>query len=304
MGRPRIYPEGTTATERVAQSTRKLVRAGGCRKTFRLKAQPATAMRLLMAQAGAPKTETELIEKLLTDAAARLRASELSEVHELRFRNTGKGDECWLPLEGNWRTAACNWLVAHDLYHHEPNDKGSLAEELASLGAEYYVCHEDRAVSFIPEEGEPELPPPGLNALARSAAGIIGISMESEHLGAEDFALEPSGIAPLDDKVAEYVFRAAAESAAAELNHLAADNDLPEWAPVREAFEQPEVVASWIRLGYVNAQRRFPEQLRVRQAFEAASKAVWEIGFKTGHGAVLTARRQGYDTTLQVTTQS
>jgi hypothetical protein len=65
MGRPRIYPEGTTATHRVAVSTENLVRAGGARKTFRLKAEAHDALRFLMEQPGAPKTETELIESLL-----------------------------------------------------------------------------------------------------------------------------------------------------------------------------------------------------------------------------------------------
>lgn len=70
MGRPRIYPEGTTATHRVAVSTGKLVEAGGARKTFRLKPKAHTALKLLMSRPGAPATETQLIERLLLEKAA------------------------------------------------------------------------------------------------------------------------------------------------------------------------------------------------------------------------------------------
>jgi hypothetical protein len=68
MGRPRIYPEGTTASDRVAASTAALVAGGGARKTFRLSPDANRAMQILMSQSDAPATETALIERLLLDA--------------------------------------------------------------------------------------------------------------------------------------------------------------------------------------------------------------------------------------------
>ena len=68
MGRPRIYPEGTTVGDRVAVSTAALVAAGGARKTFRLSPEAHSAMQILMSQPDAPHTETALIERLLLDA--------------------------------------------------------------------------------------------------------------------------------------------------------------------------------------------------------------------------------------------
>lgn len=65
MGRPRIHPLGTTATQRVALSTAALKTAGGARKTFRLSAGAHEALQLLMRLPDAPRTETELIEHLL-----------------------------------------------------------------------------------------------------------------------------------------------------------------------------------------------------------------------------------------------
>lgn len=65
MPRPRKYPEGTTATERVAASTAVLVAAGGARKTYRLSPQAHEALKMLMRLPDAPGTETALIEMLL-----------------------------------------------------------------------------------------------------------------------------------------------------------------------------------------------------------------------------------------------
>ena len=65
MARPRIHETGTTASQRVAASTAALVAAGGARKTFRLTKESHEALQMLMRLPGAPKTKTELIERLL-----------------------------------------------------------------------------------------------------------------------------------------------------------------------------------------------------------------------------------------------
>lgn len=64
-GRPRKHPHGTTATVRVAVSTAALVDAGGARKTFRLSPEAHDVLKMLMRLAGAPTTETAVIEQLL-----------------------------------------------------------------------------------------------------------------------------------------------------------------------------------------------------------------------------------------------
>ncbi len=70
-GRPRIYAEGPTATQRVAASTAALVASGGARKTFRLSAPAHAALKRLLSLPDAPKTETEIVENLLLAEAAR-----------------------------------------------------------------------------------------------------------------------------------------------------------------------------------------------------------------------------------------
>lgn len=72
MGRPKIYPAGTTAAQRVKASTAALVQAGGSRETFRLGAEAKQALDALMAAPGAPATKTALIERLLVEAARRI----------------------------------------------------------------------------------------------------------------------------------------------------------------------------------------------------------------------------------------
>ena len=69
MSRPRKFPDGATASDRVAASTAALVAAGGARKTFRLSPEAHAALQQLMRAKDAPSTETALVERLLLNAA-------------------------------------------------------------------------------------------------------------------------------------------------------------------------------------------------------------------------------------------
>ena len=71
MARPRRFPEGTTASARVAASVAALVEAGGARRTFRLSPEANTALETLLKQPGAPASATALVERLLLTAAAK-----------------------------------------------------------------------------------------------------------------------------------------------------------------------------------------------------------------------------------------
>lgn len=216
---------------------------------------------------------------------------------QISFRKQNCETDCWQPLDSEWRTTAGAWLVAHDLYHHQPGDQGSLAEELATLGAEYYINHECDIV--VTAQDPAVLPPPGLNALSRSAAGVVGIALESDTLGAEDLVLSPAEPTTIANPIAERVFQSAAESAIAEMEYIAPDPDFPEWAAVRKAFSL-EVVAGWIRAGYRQAQQRFPDQSRVRHAFDAAFKQVKQLSATTEIEAIMTVSLTGYDAHLIV----
>jgi hypothetical protein len=73
MVRPRVHPEGTTATQRVAVSTARLREAGGARKTFRLSPEAYRALKYLMRREQ-PESETALVEHLLIEAARKARS--------------------------------------------------------------------------------------------------------------------------------------------------------------------------------------------------------------------------------------
>jgi hypothetical protein len=69
-----------------------------------------------------------------------LETIQFADVAVERYRRTNEsrlGD--WLPVDSTWKTAASAGLVAHDIYHHFPSDTGSYAQEVAALGAEWYV---------------------------------------------------------------------------------------------------------------------------------------------------------------------
>lgn len=68
QGRPRVHPEGTTATERVSRSLAALAAQGGMRKTFRFTGEAMADMDVLKARSPA-STETEIILSLLAQAA-------------------------------------------------------------------------------------------------------------------------------------------------------------------------------------------------------------------------------------------
>jgi hypothetical protein len=61
MPRQRVFPQGTTASERVEASLKNLRAQGGARKTFRLKPEANAALAKLQRLIDA-KTETEAVE--------------------------------------------------------------------------------------------------------------------------------------------------------------------------------------------------------------------------------------------------
>ncbi len=71
MGRPRIYPEGTSATQRVNASVAALKARGGARKTFRLSPEAVQALGEIQARTG-EATETAVVERLLLEEARRV----------------------------------------------------------------------------------------------------------------------------------------------------------------------------------------------------------------------------------------
>ena len=186
-----------------------------------------------------------------------------------QFRPKAPPDTRWLPLTRAWQGSACSWLVLHDMYHHLPTDTGTLAEELATLGAEYYIVFEGTGLS--PEfcgSGE-EVTAPGLNALVSSAAGIVGSAKEDCTHGPDSFRLARLETPPVSEEL-NPIFMSAEKSAAGQLAELIeGDSDL-EWNAALAAFREEGLISSWLRSGYLNAKARFPDRERIQDAWKAA----------------------------------
>jgi hypothetical protein len=73
MGRKRIHPEGTTATDRAELSLKELVKEGGARRTFRLSKEANAALKAL-AKNLQSDSDTAALEYALLVAAAHMRA--------------------------------------------------------------------------------------------------------------------------------------------------------------------------------------------------------------------------------------
>ncbi|VTU41958.1 MULTISPECIES: hypothetical protein [unclassified Variovorax] len=219
---------------------------------------------------------------------------------ELKYRRLpADASDSWEPLPGTFRSAANNWLVVHDLFHHLPHDRGSLAEELATLGAEYYVNYEGSGLLGAYDTAAAGLPTPGLNALTRSAAGVVGMAYEAGE-GPEVFDLRPT-TAPVACELAESVFVATERSAVAELEHLLwGMGNEPEWQAAKKAFCTPGLVASWVRQGYQGAKARYPDQARARAGWNEAVELLFTVGSKAQPDAVLVASRRGYSASFEV----
>lgn len=74
-GRPRIYPETETATERVNRSVANLLARGGARRTFRLSPAANNALQELRVEMG-KTNDTAVIEDVLIKAAKSLKKAQ------------------------------------------------------------------------------------------------------------------------------------------------------------------------------------------------------------------------------------
>ncbi len=72
MGRKRIHPEGTTATDRAQLSLKELVKEGGARRTFRLSKEANAALKSL-SKSLQSESDTAALEYALLMTAAQLR---------------------------------------------------------------------------------------------------------------------------------------------------------------------------------------------------------------------------------------
>lgn len=205
--------------------------------------------------------------------------SQPSQVFRYRRIDDGSRSGDWWPLDKAWQTAASPGLIAHDIYHHLPTDTGTFADEVAALGADWYVCLQ---------------PQPGAAAHQRdSALAKIWRYTEQITLNALDsaeerpFALvrrQGCALSPLDAAA----FREMGERAARLLG-----NSDERRAADRSGFVDRFVqVTSW---GYQQARIRFPDQTRTRRACSALARELADLDVSEvpfGHDIAIHLRGQ------------
>lgn len=204
-------------------------------------------------------------------------------VHRYRRTDQDRLGE-WAPVGSSWKSAASSGLVAHDIYHHLPTDVGTFAQEVASLGAEWYI---------------------DIRPLGATATGSIDSwplsGFERNVVDTALNALDSREKAPFDLPLHEAATLSALELDFFRLMARKVHKLLVESADPR-ASERPDFENRFVQnllWGYAQAQSRFPDQERVREAsldlaFELANLDQSEVPY--GHEVVITLN--GYSCTV------
>lgn len=177
----------------------------------------------------------------------------MPDIHEnpfvQRYRRTDQhrlGD--WEPVGSTWKTAASPGLVAHDMYRHLPGDTGTFAQELAALGAEWYIG--------VQPLREGEVATWSLETFDRNVEDTVLNALDSEE--EKPFFLASKEAQPLRDSEMCHF-----EDLARNVQRTLEDRSDP------KAERCPDFVQRFVAHlvdGYRQAQVRFPDQARVRRA--------------------------------------
>lgn len=167
-----------------------------------------------------------------------------------RYRSTRGQD--WRPVGTSWQDPASAFLVAHDLYHHQPSDSGLFSQEIQTFGAEWYV-------NLEPREG---LPPQFRDDPARQQGAVVEVlaGILDKTSSAQVFELPPC-TAPAACVKSEKQFKAVAKATAEFL--LSAG-----MLSRKQRSAYTASLVQHIRMGYWTAKQRYPDQLAVRTSFD------------------------------------
>lgn len=157
----------------------------------------------------------------------------------------------WAPVGSSWKTAASAGLVAHDMFHHLPTDTGTFAQEVASLGAEWYI---EWQRSTSPTEAE--FATWSRTRFERNVFDTVLNALDSKEQ--RPFDLPAHTATPLSDIEMGY-FRELVTKV-----HETVRTSTDPRACERPAFEVRFV--QMLLWGYAQAKSRFPDQKAVRQA--------------------------------------
>ena len=186
----------------------------------------------------------------------------------------------WAPVGSSWKSTASSGLVAHDIYHHLPADVGTFAQEVASLGAEWYVD-----IQALGSNPAPRIDAWPLSGFERNVIDTVLNALDSRekrpfHLPVHDAAALSETELAFFQLMAQRVHDILAKSKDAR-------------ALDRVNFEQRFVQN--LLWGYAQAQARFPDQAAVRKgsknlALDLANLELSDVPY--GHEVAITL--EGY----------
>lgn len=197
-----------------------------------------------------------------------------------RYRRTegGRMGE-WVSVDARWKTEASAGLVGHDIYHHLPTDTGRFEQEVASLGAEWYINIQSLT-------DDTPLSPRNIQRFKRNVSDTVANALDSKERN--PFEL-PARTGPLLSATEMQLFESVAEEAERQLV-ASADPRTQNLLSFRQRIVENLL---W---GYAGAKTRFPDQARVRRAYDffvsdLADLELSEVPY--GHEVTITCR--GYD---------
>lgn len=166
----------------------------------------------------------------------------------------GRKETGWV-LRGraNNSPATDGWLVAHDVFHHRPDDTGSYRDEVTTFGAETWM-------------DEPYEDPEDLrHSLTDSWLGVCLLTLENGTRGAEGLRVNtPVDPAALNHPHAK-LWRDCMKMALREAQEVLGEYGTPETWEALSSNEHCDRLLSLVAAGYQQAQERWPnrEQARV-----------------------------------------
>jgi hypothetical protein len=202
-----------------------------------------------------------------------------------RYRRTdGERLGEWLPTDSSWKTVASSGLVAHDIYHHLPSDVGTFAQEVAALGAEWYVDTQplDRNHNAVSDRA--------ISAFERSATDSLLNALDSREKA--PFLLPIVTAGALSDWEMT-IFRAVC----AKAYNLVVES-LDARARLCDDFENRFVLN--LLWGYEQARARFPDQKAVRAGRRDLTDELNGLStFEVPYGHEVAIKLSGYQCTIE-----
>lgn len=174
------------------------------------------------------------------------------------------GTPAWRLEGSSWHDPGYGALTAHDVYHHEPNDQGTLAEELMSFGVEHWLEGGGWAADIDEWSGD---------TFANGLAFVLSASVD--RLALPPAPPLPADLPPhlasiwrrkYDLALMDFLVETREEGA----RRSAQEND-DRLSPLDEP-DYPDRLVAWVAEGWRRAQSRYPDPDPIQEEFNALAE--------------------------------